>query len=194
MTNNDGPTYMDHYYLNFWLWACLKDGKAYLSASAALQAAALSIPRDDIQKFRERFDEAREEMELAKYHFVTSVGSLLRNLRRSQELFPGLKPACDKAQHLFAEGKLLRDMIEHADEYVEGKGRRQAEFHREAEGVATSLPGSSSGSSDATSTIVDENGHWLGGRLNVERVIAEVQVIAEQAAQFRPDWMSFPSA
>jgi hypothetical protein len=28
--------------------------------------------------------------------------------------------------------------------------------------------------------------HWLGGRLNVEWVIAEVRVIAEEAAQFPP--------
>jgi hypothetical protein len=33
----------------------------------------------------------------------------------------------------------------------------------------------------ATSTIIDGNGHWLGGRLNVERVVAEVRAIAEEA-------------
>jgi hypothetical protein len=31
---------------------------------------------------------AQQQMELAKYHFVVSMGSLLRNLKRSQELFP----------------------------------------------------------------------------------------------------------
>ncbi len=36
---------------------------------------------------------------------------------------------------------------------------------------------------DATSTIVDKNGHWLGGRLNVERVVVEVRSIAAAAAQ-----------
>jgi hypothetical protein len=120
---------------------------------------------------------------LAKYHFVTVVGSLLRNLQRSKELFPSIKPACDKAQHLFAEGKLLRDMIEHADAYIEGKGHKQAQFVREAEGVAANLPGDAPGIADATSTIVDDNGHWLGGRLNVERVIAEVRFIVEMATQ-----------
>jgi hypothetical protein len=123
----------------------------------------------------------RQRIELEKYHFVTAVGSLLRNLKRSQELFPSIKPACDKAQHLFAEGKDLRDMIEHADAYVEGKGRKQEEFLREAEDVATNLPGNAPGSADATSTIIDDKGHWLGGRLNVEQVIAEVRVIEEEA-------------
>lgn len=74
-------------------------------------------------------------------------------------------------------------MIEHAEDYLEGKGRNQAAFVREAEGVAAAIPGSSPGIADATSTIVDENGHWLGGRLNVERVIAEVRLIAEEAAK-----------
>jgi hypothetical protein len=119
----------------------------------------------------------QQEMALAMYHFVTTMGSLLRNLKRSQELFPNIKPACDKAQHLFAEGKLLRDMIEHADQYIEGKGKNQADFIREAEGVGSNFPGSSPGIVDAISTYVDKNGHWLGGRLNVERVLAEVKAI-----------------
>jgi hypothetical protein len=32
------PTFMDHHYLNFWLWACLHDAEAYLRASAALHS------------------------------------------------------------------------------------------------------------------------------------------------------------
>jgi hypothetical protein len=189
MTSDEGPTYMEHHYLNFWLWACLQDGEAYLSASAALRSVTAELrptagkPMPDIRTFNDRRIAAQQQMELAKYHFVTVVGSLLRNLNRSQELFPSIKPACDKAQHLFAEGKLLRDMIEHADEYIEGKGRKQADFVREAEGVATNLPGDAPGVADATSTIVDENGHWLGGRLNVERVLAEVRAIAAEAGQ-----------
>ena len=187
MTGDQTPTYMDHHYLNFWLWACLQDGEAYLTASAALRSitAELRLRKAafDISTFNQRRIAAQREMELAKYHFVTAVGSLLRNLARSQDLFPGIKPACDIARHLFAEGKLLRDMIEHADDYLEGKGHNQAGFIREAEGVATNLPGNAPGIADATSTIIDNNGHWLGGRLNVERVIAEVRAIADIAAQ-----------
>ena|SRR5262245_6010627 len=94
----------------------------------------------------------------------------MRNLKRSQSLFPSIKTACEQAQHLLAEGKQLRDMIEHADEYMEGKGPKQASFVREAVGVASNLPGDQSGIADATSTIVDENG-------------PEVRAIAEVAAQ-----------
>jgi hypothetical protein len=138
MTSDQTATYMDHHQLNFWLWACLRDGEAYLAASAAF-GAILRTAGADIRTFHERRMTAQREMELAKYHFLTATGSLLRNLKRSQNLFPNIKPACNRAQHLFAEGKLLRDMIEHADAYFEGKGREQAGFIREAVGVATRL-------------------------------------------------------
>jgi hypothetical protein len=180
MTNDQAPTYMDHHYLNFWLWACLHDGEAYLAASSAFRAVTAELPTSgaDIRAFTQRRMAAQQRVELAKYHFMIVVGSLLRNLERSKRLFPSIKPVCDKAQHLFAEGKPLRDMIEHSDDYLEGKGKKQTAFVREAEGVAVNLPGDRPGIADATSTIVDENGHWLGGRLNVERVLVEVRAIA----------------
>ncbi|MGB6283074.1 MAG: hypothetical protein WBG18_01395, partial [Xanthobacteraceae bacterium] len=179
------PTYMDHYYLNFWLWACLRDGEAYLASYSAFHAmiAGLRTNRADILAFNKKRMAAQREMELAKYHFVTAIGSLVRNLEHSNRLFPSIEAACEKAQHLFAEGKLLRDMIEHADEYMQGKGREQVGFVREAKSVLSNFPGSAPGIADATSTIVDENSHWLGGRLNVQRVMREVQAIANEAAQ-----------
>src|SRR3954453_19599664 len=152
MTSSQGPTYMDHHYLKFWLWACLHDGEKYLEAnreersiSSEFRKARQPGQAPDVRAHLERRMALRQRIELEKYHFVTAVGSLLRNLKRSQELFPSIKPACDKAQHLFAEGKDLRDMIEHADAYVEGKGRKQEEFLREAEDVATNLPGNAPG-------------------------------------------------
>ena len=173
MTSDQVPTFMDHYQLNFWLWACRADGETYLAACKAGEHKAAHDVRNAPQ------------MELAKYHFVTATGSLLRNLERSQNLFPSIKPACEKAQHLFAEGKLLRDMIEHADDYFQGKGQKQASFVREARGILPGLPGAGV-IADATSTVVTDEGHWLGGRLCVERVLAEVRAIAEEAAKIPP--------
>jgi hypothetical protein len=140
--------------------------------------------RFDIYAFTQARIVAEQKMELAKYHFVTVLGSLIRNLKRSQKLFPSIKSACDKAVHLFTEGKLLRNKIEHADEYLSGeKDPKTGAFIREAQGVALDLPGDKPGTVDAISTVGDKNGHWLGGRLDVERVIAEVRVIAAAAAQ-----------
>ena len=78
----------------------------------------------------------------AKYHFVSTMGSLLRHLQRTHEMFRDLKVPYEKAEHLRTEGKDLRDMIEHADEYLGGEGRKQATFVREATGVAVD-PGTS---------------------------------------------------
>ena len=134
VTGDQTATYMDHYYLNFWLWACLHDGEKYLAAASAFRAmiAGLRTTRESVLTFNQTRLTAQREMELAKYHFVTAVGSLVRNLEHSKRLFPSIEAACEKVQHLFAEGKLLRDMIEHADEYNQGKGREQAGFVRDA--------------------------------------------------------------
>jgi hypothetical protein len=63
MSNDKTPTYMDHHYLNFWLWACLRDGEAYLAASAALTAelrkVALGKGRPDLRTFNQRRIQAR---------------------------------------------------------------------------------------------------------------------------------------
>ena len=183
MGENDKPTWMDHYNLNFWLWACLSDAEAYLAASEHLMASVRKLGQSG-ENFAaanaERLLAQQHDM-LAKYHFVSTMGSLLRNLNRLQELFPSIQPAYDKAEHLRTEGKLLRDMIEHADEYLAGKGRKQDKFVRESPDLLTSIPGDKPGTADATATLIDEKGHWLGGRLNVERVISELRPLIEEA-------------
>jgi hypothetical protein len=54
MTSDEGPTYMDHHYLNFWLWAGLHDGEAYLAASTAFRTAIQAEPMPDIRQYNER--------------------------------------------------------------------------------------------------------------------------------------------
>jgi methionyl-tRNA synthetase len=174
-------TFMDHYNLLFWLRGCVADGEAFLRASSEL----INLLRE-IQKLRgaewvnvqKRLEFARNRSDLTKYHFVTTIGSLLRHLERVGSLFPAIKPVYEKAEHLRKEGKDLRDMIEHADEYLAGGGRKRESFVRVAENITLNMPvGLQPGKADATSLIIDQNGHWLGGRLNVEKVLAEVQAI-----------------
>jgi len=182
------PSYWDHHQLNFWLWACLHDAEAYLKADHDFLTSLRSGPGPTAtyaqhQAWRARSDEIRRLIDLEKYHFVATMGSLLRILRRSRELFPAIQTTIDNAQHLMKEGKNLRDMIEHADQYREGKGRKQSEFLREAAGIAENIPGDQPGIADATGVIVDDKGHWLGGRLNVEQVIAELRPLITEAAK-----------
>jgi methionyl-tRNA synthetase len=184
------PTFMDHYYLQFWLWACVTDGEAFLQANidftATLRGLATRIPSNERAKAQEQRKLLQKRSELAKYHFVTTMGSLLRQLQRTHSLFPEIQLAYDKAHHLRKEGKDLRDMIEHADEYLAGRGRKPAQFVRTAEDIATNIPGDQPGMADATSLIVDDKGHWLGGRLNVEQVLSEVRAILAEAEKIPP--------
>jgi hypothetical protein len=173
---------MDHHFLMFWLWAFITDAEEFLRASGDLRTGLAQTRLEASGDLRTgNFRLAQMRLELTKYHFVTTMGSLLRNLRRLRPLFPSISTAWDQAKHLRKEGKDLRDMIEHADKYIAGEGLRQDKFVREAEGVATNLPGDRPGQADATSLVVDNNGHWLGGRLNVERALAEARAILAEA-------------
>jgi hypothetical protein len=60
-------------------------------------------------------------------------------------------------------------MVEHSDDYEQGKGKDQANYVRQ--GPELNLPGDQPGTADATSTIVNDEGHWLGGRLCVEKAL-----------------------
>jgi len=61
--------------------------------------------------------------------------------------------------------------------------RKQAYFFREPHDIDINIPGSAPGLVDAISVVVGKNGHWLGGRLNVERIIAEARAISDAASR-----------
>jgi hypothetical protein len=171
-------TWWDHYQLNFCLWAAIHDGEAYLAASNNTHL----ILRQKLPGTRlsmDEFQNARRIEELEKYHFITSLGRAMRKLRRAQHIFPTVQPIYSESNHLINEAKTLRDMIEHSDDYEQGKGREQASFVRE--GPEVNLPGDRPGTADATSTIINNEGHWLGGRLCVEKAMAELRAIATEA-------------
>jgi hypothetical protein len=178
---------MDHYYLNFWLWACLNDAEAYLEASRQFISARTCIASKDWAASREERLSTQRRKDLNQYHFVMTMGSLVKHLTRLAPLFPSIQPAFDAAEHLQKEGLYLRNMIEHADTNLEAanKGTLRGGFVRKSN-LLLEFPGNSRGSADATSTIIDQNGHWLGGRLNLERVIAEVRPIYEAAQAIPP--------
>jgi hypothetical protein len=180
------PTYMDHYYLNFWLWACVHDAEAYLESSRRFTSAIRNSPRDWATFQKER-SALQRTTELNKYHFIMTMGSLAKNLERLAELFPSVQPAYEAAEHFRKEGLHLRNMVEHADTNLRAasKGTPRGGFVRKSN-LLPELPGSSGGLADATSTFINDEGHWLGGRLNVEKIIEEVQLIYNAAQVIPP--------
>jgi hypothetical protein len=176
-----GLTWMDHRNLNFWLWACLSDAEAYLQSSSEFRDI-LADPQKDPKKFNERRIASQNLMELKKYHFVMTMGTALRYLDKLVPLFPTIAPLYEKAEHSRKEGLYLRNMIEHAITNADAQARNapRGGFVRKTD-AAFDLPGDTRGIADATATIIDDSGHWLGGRLLVERVIAELRPIYEAA-------------
>lgn len=176
------PTWRDHHELTFWLWAFMRNADVYLQASQVAQRASEEIFRHDTSRWQELGERARDlqnETTLFAYHLVTSMGVLIRVLKRAQHLFPTIQPPYSRANHLLKEGKELRDMIEHAygkDGYLAGNGKHKDKFVRQEAGVTA----------DATSTIINNEGHWLGNRLCVEKVILEVREIKEAADKLAP--------
>jgi len=83
------PTWQDHYDLNFWLWACLQDGEAFLESSQRSTAAMHEVSKDGIHNFgknRARLNAerliAQAQRQLNQYHFVLTTGSLVKTLTR----------------------------------------------------------------------------------------------------------------
>lgn len=178
----ENATWWDHHELTYWLWATLYNAEQYLSLSEESQVANAQMFEKDISLWaedRDRLAELGKRTTLASYQFVTAMGVLIRVLDRSHLLFPSIAPAFDAAAHLREEGKRLRDQVEHAygnDGYLNGGGRYKDEFVRAAAGAAA----------DAVSTIIRDDGHWLGNRLCVERVVEELRAIEEESRSLMP--------
>ena len=165
----------------------MHDAEAYLEASRQHRAALDKFFNNFGNISRDEDLAAQKLMELSKYHFVMTMGSLFRHLHQVVPKFPAMKSRFEAAQHLRKEGLALRNMIEHADKNLQAaaKGTPRGGFARKS-GAAADLPGNAHGIADATSTVVDNDGHWLGGRLNVERVVVELRDLLEAAKAVQP--------
>ena len=172
----------DHSELVFWLWSCLHDGQAYLNSYQQMRAIVRPAQFGEFDPSRpEQMFAALRLQRLRGYHFITTVGMVVKHLTRLSSLFPTVQTACTAAKHLNEEGLYLRNMVEHADKNLEAatRNRPRGGFERKSSLLENDLPGDARGSVDAVSTIVDRDGHWLGGRLNVQKTISEVRVIYE---------------
>jgi hypothetical protein len=184
-SENEPITYADWYDLKRWPWAFLEDAQALLDAIQK-RDEAYSTPENGRARFEERRLWATARVDLDTYHFVMTMGTLIKTLNRVAPLFPSIQILFEKAEHLKAEGTYLRNMIEHADKNVaaQNRGTPRGGFVRKSN-LLPELPGSRPGTVDAISLIGDQDGHWLGGRLNVERTVVDVRPI-HQAAQKIP--------
>jgi hypothetical protein len=123
--------------------------------------------------------ELRNSVELEKHHFMVTLSSAVHHLKRLLPLFPSIEPQYAAARHTFEEGQRLRNLICRADE-------RQAKQAEARNSGASELTDSRPGEANATSTVVDHDGHWLGGRLCVEKVVAELRPLLDAVKVIPP--------
>jgi hypothetical protein len=144
----------DYHELQFWLFAFKTNVAAFLHATHARRRTIR--PSAASQRMTAAF-----QWRLAHYHLALTIGSLIRRLDRFAPLFPSIQAAYAKATHLRKEGPDFRDMIEHVDDYFEGEGNKQDKFFVSGDYFKDQELG----------------GYWLG-RLNLNRVIKEVEAIS----------------
>jgi hypothetical protein len=170
-------TWSDHNEMIFWLWAALKTGERFLHTShelSSVQKAMFAQPMEKWGDHKAELNDIKSQSTLESHQFLNALGVLLRVLQRSQHLFPTVQPPYSRANHTITEGKLLRDLVEHAygkDGYLAGGGKMKDKFVKEEAGMAA----------DAVSLIVKDDGHWLGNRLCVERSLEEIRAIQIEA-------------
>ncbi|MDQ7735459.1 hypothetical protein QT231_22385 [Halomonas sp. SpR1] len=176
----DDANWYEHNQMNFWLWACLEDAEQYLELSKQCQRTFDLMFSDGISSMKRYEDEFRlleKKQQLNAYHFILTTGNLLRVFERARHMFPEIEPTFTSAQHLNNEARELRDLVEHThgrNGYIAGWGNNPDRYERR-DGPQPGVL------ADATSTIINEKGHWLGGRLCVETIHLEVSRIIEVA-------------
>jgi hypothetical protein len=170
----------ERYDLCQWTWAFIHDAEELIAFSSRLRAMTKPPIRFSAEWTNERIL-LQKKLSLAGYHLAMVTGMMLRHLNALAPKYASVQLAFDKATHLNKEGERLRNMTEHAkaNREADKRGNPRKGFMRKAPDAA--FPGSEDGLSDPTGLVINNHGHWLGGRFNVELALSEVQAISEAA-------------
>lgn len=153
----------------YWCQGSLIQGDRVLSLSFQ------DVPQD--------FFEHKSQMEAWRIHrlidehfFLTAARQVIRWCERAKEQYPEL------AAHLneFCSDRNIvntRDMREHGDEYLDGRGRRQQDYVAEVDSANCPLPGDQNGICDASSTVVFGEQYLIGGRVDVRQTLRKVKFL-----------------
>jgi hypothetical protein len=116
-------------------------------------------------------------MRAQEHFFVIALGKALDWLKEVEAVDPTLRPLIAEFRSRVPEGRDVRNMREHDNAYLHGKGKRQDAFHKRVEGYAEM---NMMISADATATVIVGEHYLIGGRLDVREAIAA----ADQLVQF----------
>lgn len=185
----DGKWYMLWRNLDYWIWAARKSADE-LRAAAARESQLSTREAMFLPDSSSRRDLASRELQFYAHSFVVSLPHLLVAAAAVSPHHAPVREALDQASHMMKEAVNLRNMYEHQEEYLGGKGRKQNDFDRREEVVLGGENAMSEAS--ATSFMIADGQHILGHHLHVERALAEVNAIADALATF--DFMAMSEA
>lgn len=109
--------------------------------------------------------------------FLVALNKVNRWARELQKIAPEQSTGVPRFVESFAEGKKLRDIHEHDDEYLTGRGQKRSQL------IYTTEDGWLS--ADAFSTITVNGEILLGGRVSVQKMLSEAQRLQESITTVR---------
>jgi len=107
---------------------------------------------------KDNMDHVTDLIKIEEYNLIISLNKALEWLAKAKLYFPEVEVIIERINNYLPHIKEVRNMREHEIDYYKNKGHKQDFFVRP---LGNSL-------SDATSTIVNEDGYFLGGRINVQ--------------------------
>ncbi|MCU6798265.1 hypothetical protein OB236_39670 [Paenibacillus sp. WQ 127069] len=132
---------------------------------------------------RQRMDHTSDMSRLEEYYFVIALNKALEWLIECKLYFNEMQDIINRINIELPYIREARNMREHEIEYYKNKGRKQEDFVRPLGAEGQSI-------ADATSTIVNEEGYFVGGRLSVQKsnaifneIYKELEILKE--AQWR---------
>lgn len=114
----------------------------------------------------DKFDNDRYILSMEEHFFIIALEKSIKFLEKLAGFQYEVKDIINRIDEIVGRDNIrdLRNMREHDDEYIEGRGRNQANFFQE------SKDGNNIG--DATSTCIrGEKEHWLGEKVEVIEVV-----------------------
>jgi len=134
----------------------------------------LSVSLESSKEHRKKFDEYQIYRLIDEHFFLIAARQVIRWCEFAKKQYSELTPAIDK----FCSDRNIidtRNMREHNDEYLVGKGNKQKNYVSEVKSINFDIPGDQLGTCDASSTIVDGDRYLIGGRVDVLQTLKKIE-------------------
>jgi hypothetical protein len=130
----------------------------------------------DMVEYRRQIELWQVYRLIDEHFFLNAARQVIRWCERAKKQYPELIPSLDK---FCSDGNIIntRDMREHNDDYLDGRGRRQEDYVTEVDSTNCPFPGDQNGTCDASSTVVFGCQYLIGGRVDVRQTLEKVNFL-----------------